>query len=86
MATKVEQVGSKVIITTGTSLEEKNQALDWVRANKGDVLEMTQTRRTLEDIFYETVHEGDVEAGTAFAVPSTAEALEARINHERQSG
>ena len=70
MATKVEQVGSKVIITTGTSLQEKNQALDWVRANKGDVLEMTQTRRTLEDIFYETVHEGDVEAGTAFAVPT----------------
>ena len=36
----------------------------------GDVVEMSQTRRTLEDIFYETVHEGEVEEGTAITLPT----------------
>ena len=45
-----------------------------MRATGGDVLEMTQTRRTLEDIFYETVHEGDVEDGHGHGDPSAATA------------
>ncbi len=60
-----------MILTTNASTESKNRVLDWVRSVGGDVLSMTQTRRTLEDIFYEVVHQGEVETGTAFAVPST---------------
>ncbi len=75
---KVEPVGETMILTTKASTESKNRVLDWVRANGGDVISMTQTRRTLEDIFYEVVHAGEVETGTAFAVPSSAESMEVR--------
>lgn len=76
MTTRTEEVGDTLIITTSASTESKNRVLDWVRGAGGSVLSMTQTRRTLEDIFYEVVHQGEVETGTAFAVPSTAESLE----------
>jgi ABC-2 type transport system ATP-binding protein len=59
-----EPVGEKLLITANASTSTKNAVLDWIRANKGDVLSVTETRRTLEDIFYETVREG--EAGTIF--------------------
>ncbi len=78
MTTKTEEVGETLIITTSASTESKNRVLDWVRSAGGDVLSMTQTRRTLEDIFYEVVHQGEVETGTAFAVPSTAESMEVK--------
>lgn len=55
----VEEVGDKLVITTGASNTSKNAVLDWIRANKGDVLSVTETRRTLEDIFYETVRAGE---------------------------
>jgi len=67
---KVEQVGETMILTTNASTESKNRVLDWVRGVGGDVVSMTQTRRTLEDIFYEVVHAGEVEEGTAFALPA----------------
>ncbi len=76
ISSKIEQIDTKLVILTGASSESKNRVLDWVRSTGGDVVSMTQTRRTLEDIFYETVHTGDVEAGTAFAVPSSAESME----------
>ena len=73
MTSKIEEVGETLILTTNASTDSKNRVLDWVRGVGGNVLSMTQTRRTLEDIFYEVVHAGEVETGTAFAVPSTAE-------------
>ena len=76
ITTKTETVGETLIITTAASTESKNRVLDWVRAAGGNILSMTQTRRTLEDIFYEVVHQGEVETGTAFAVPSSAESME----------
>ena len=75
ITTSVEQVGNKLIIQADASIASKNQVLDWVRAVGGDVLEMTQTRRTLEDIFYETVHEGEVEEGTAMAIPAATDRI-----------
>lgn len=70
---KAERIDTKMIITSGATTESKNAVLDWVRTNGGQVLSMTPVRRTLEDIFYETVHEGEIEAGTAFAVPASEE-------------
>ena len=75
---QVEKIDTKYIITTGMGVESKNQTLDWVRANGGDVISMVQTRRTLEDIFYETVREGEKEVGLAFSVPSSAESMEVK--------
>jgi len=73
MTTKTETVGGTLVLTTAASTESKNRVLDWVRSAGGNVLSMTQTRRTLEDIFYEVVHQGEVETGTAFTVPSGVE-------------
>ena len=68
----IEEVGNKMVITASATTESKNRVLDWVRANSGDVLAVTQTRRTLEDIFYETVREGELD-GADFAEPATSE-------------
>ena len=76
LTTKVEQVGETMMVVTNAGTASKNRVLDWVRGAGGDVISMTQTRRTLEDIFYEVVHQGEVESGTAFAVPSSAESME----------
>ncbi len=76
ITTKTEQIGETLILITNASVESKNQVLDWVRSAGGDVVSMTQTRRTLEDIFYEVVHQGEVESGTNFALPSSAESME----------
>ena len=78
ITTKTEQIGETLILITSASAESKNRVLDWVREAGGDVVSMTQTRRTLEDIFYEVVHQGEVESGTNFAVPSSAEAMEVK--------
>jgi ABC-2 type transport system ATP-binding protein len=59
ITSNTEQVGTKLIITTSAAPENKNKVLDWIRSNKGDVISVTETRRTLEDIFYETVREGE---------------------------
>jgi len=59
MTSNVEPVGEKLLITASASTTVKNAILDWIRSNKGDVLSVTETRRTLEDIFYETVREGE---------------------------
>jgi ABC-2 type transport system ATP-binding protein len=66
----IEETGNKMIITASATTESKNRVLDWIRANGGDILEVTQTRRTLEDIFYETVREGE------FAEPANSESME----------
>ncbi len=71
LSTKTEQVGDRMIIQADATAAAKNRVLDWIRAAGGDVVEMSQTRRTLEDIFYETVHEGEVEEGTAITLPPT---------------
>ncbi len=73
MTSDIEPVGSKLLITASATTDSKNRVLDWVRANKGDVLSVTETRRTLEDIFYETVREGELAPGDKFAPPSTDE-------------
>ena len=78
MTSKVEPAGDTLSIVTHASTEDKNKVLDWVRATGGDVISMTQTRRTLEDLFYEVVHQGEVETGTAFAVPATSESMEVK--------
>ncbi|MCW3061731.1 MAG: uncharacterized protein JWQ02_3552 [Capsulimonas sp.] len=62
LTSNVSDVNHKLIITTSASNISKNNVLDWVRANKGDVISVTETRRSLEDIFYETVREGDSSA------------------------
>ncbi|BDI31824.1 ABC transporter ATP-binding protein [Capsulimonas corticalis] len=62
LTSNVSDVNHKLIITTSASNVSKNNVLDWVRANKGDVISVTETRRSLEDIFYETVREGDASA------------------------
>jgi len=77
MTSGIENIGDKMIVTASATTESKNKVLDWVRANDGDVLSVTQTRRTLEDIFYETVREGELE-GTAFAPPASSESLEGK--------
>ncbi len=77
MTSDIEEVGNKMVITASATTESKNRVLDWVRANGGDVLEVTQTRRTLEDIFYETVREGELD-GAHFAEPATSEAMEVK--------
>lgn len=69
MTSNVEKVGTKLVITTSASTASKNAVLDWVRANRGDVISVTETRRTLEDIFYETVREGEA-LGTSSSTPS----------------
>lgn len=76
ITSNIEMVGNKVIITASADTQSKNRVLDWIRGNNGDVLSVAQTRRTLEDIFYETVREGDLEAGSAFAVPAPSESME----------
>lgn len=68
----IEETGNKMLITASATTESKNRVLDWVRANSGDILEITQTRRTLEDIFYETVREGE------FAEPANSESMEGK--------
>jgi len=78
MTSKIEEVGETMILITNASTDSKNRVLDWVRTTGGNILSMTQTRRTLEDLFYEVVHQGEVETGTAFAVPSSAESMEVR--------
>jgi ABC-2 type transport system ATP-binding protein len=71
ISTKIEQVGDRMIIQSDANIQAKNRVLDWIRGAGGDVVEMSQTRRTLEDIFYETVHEGEVEEGTAFTLDAS---------------
>jgi ABC-2 type transport system ATP-binding protein len=53
---------STTIIAAGDS-HSKSAVIDFVRAAGGDVVAVTPTRRTLEDIFIETVREGESEAG-----------------------
>ena len=72
LSTSVQQVGDRMIIQAEATAAAKNRVLDWIRSSGGDVVEMSQTRRTLEDIFYETVHEGEVEEGTAMTIPTEA--------------
>lgn len=67
ITSNIEQVGDKLVITTSASNASKNAVLDWVRSTGGDVLSVTETRRRLEDIFYETVREG--ESGSVFQNP-----------------
>lgn len=78
MTSDIEPVGNKLLITASATTESKNRVLDWVRANKGDVLSVTETRRTLEDIFYETVREGEIATGDASSPPASSEAMEVK--------
>lgn len=50
------------IVAAGDS-RTKTAVVDLVRSYGGDVIAVTPTRRTLEDIFIETVREGEAEAG-----------------------
>lgn len=59
MTSNIEFIGPKTVITASADTKSKNAVLDWIRSNKGDIISVAQTRRTLEDIFYETVREGD---------------------------
>lgn len=82
MSTRVEETGRELLIVAPADPGTKNAILDWARAAKGDILSVTPTRRTLEDIFIETVRQGEAEAGESmhFAEASTAEAMEVRDN------
>jgi ABC-2 type transport system ATP-binding protein len=60
-----EPIGKDLLIVTGGDVKSKNAVVDWVRSGNGNIISMTPTRRTLEDIFIETVREGEAEAGEA---------------------
>ena len=62
----VDVAGKRITVITDPTSEAKNVVLDWIRQHGGNLLSIAPVRRSLEDIFYETVHEGEVEAGTAF--------------------
>jgi ABC-2 type transport system ATP-binding protein len=80
LGAKAELSGRDTLIIGGSDNESKNALIDWVRRSGGQLISVTPTRRTLEDIFIETVREGEAEAGEAmkFAEASTAEALEVK--------
>jgi ABC-2 type transport system ATP-binding protein len=82
IAIRVEETGRELLIIGPADTASKNAILDWVRSAKGDVQSVTPTRRTLEDIFIETVRQGEEEAGESmhFAEASTAEAMEVSDN------
>ncbi len=67
-----QQVGHKVNITGSADNARKQAILDVIRAAKGDILSVTPTRRTLEDIFIETVRGGEAEAGEALHLEAAA--------------
>ena len=72
MTVRHEPLGNDLLIISSGDTEHKNAVVDWVRANNGNVLSMTPTRRTLEDIFIETVREGASESGEALNVGTSA--------------
>jgi len=72
ITSNVEEVGTKLVITCSASSTGKNAVLDWVRANGGDIVSVTETRRTLEDIFYETVREGEAVSGSSASKETAA--------------
>jgi ABC-2 type transport system ATP-binding protein len=78
LGAKVEQSGRESLIIGDSENDVKNALIDLVRRSGGQLVSVTPTRRTLEDVFIDTVREGEVEAGeaTKFAEASTAEALE----------
>jgi ABC-2 type transport system ATP-binding protein len=82
IAISVQETGRELLIVGHADTPSKNAILDWVRANGGDIVSVAPTRRTLEDIFIETVREGEEEAGESmhFAEASTAESMEVRDN------
>ncbi|MDR3707560.1 MAG: ABC transporter ATP-binding protein [Capsulimonadaceae bacterium] len=71
-ADEVEQIGSRVHITGGADNASKQAILDIIRAAKADIVSVTPTRRTLEDIFIETVRGGEEEAGEALHLDAAA--------------
>ncbi len=77
---KLTQNGPETLIVGGADAESKNALIDLVRRNGGQLISVTPTRRSLEDVFIETIREGEVEAGeaTKFAEASTTEALEVK--------
>ncbi len=72
MTVRYEPLGSDLLIISSGDTQHKNAVVDWVRSNNGNVLSMTPTRRTLEDIFIETVREGASESGEALNVGAAA--------------
>jgi ABC-2 type transport system ATP-binding protein len=60
-----EQIGDDILITSSGEVASKNAIIDWVRGVGGNIISITPTRRTLEDIFIETIREGEREAGEA---------------------
>ena len=80
LGARAEVSGRETLIVGPADNESKNALIDWVRRTGGQLISVTPTRRTLEDIFIETVREGEIEAGeaTKFADASTAEALEVK--------
>jgi ABC-2 type transport system ATP-binding protein len=77
---KIETSGRDTLIIGSSDNAKKNALIDLIRSSGGQLISVTPTRRTLEDVFVETVREGEVEAGeaTKFAEASTAEALEVK--------
>lgn len=65
-----EQQGQHLMIVSTAATSSKNAVVDWVRSNGGNIISMTPTRRTLEDIFIETVRAGEAEAGEAMHLES----------------
>jgi len=68
----VEQAGSKFLITGNADNATKQAIIDVIRGAGADVVNVTPTRRTLEDIFIETIHAGEVEAGEAIHLDAQA--------------
>jgi ABC-2 type transport system ATP-binding protein len=67
-----EALGNDLMIVTSGDTAAKNAIVDFVRSNKGNILSITPTRRTLEDIFIETIHEGESEAGEAIHIAAAS--------------
>jgi len=76
----LQQNGPETLIIGGADNDKKNALIDLIRKSGGQLISVTPTRRTLEDIFIETVREGEAEAGeaTKFAEASTAETSEVK--------
>jgi len=68
LAISVEQNGSKVLIVAGAADDVKQAIISELITAGAIMSSVTPTKRTLEYIFIETVHGGEVEAGEAMHI------------------
>jgi ABC-2 type transport system ATP-binding protein len=67
----VENQNGHIVITGSADNATKQTLIDIIRKNDGSVVSVAPTRRTLEDIFIETIRDGETEAGEAINLNAT---------------